>query len=48
MWKKQADVIQADVDAGKLLGDCLKNGHDRKEVTQRIQQKMMEAFKSAT
>lgn len=45
---KQSDVMQAAADAGKLLGARLKNGHDRGEVTRRMQQKMMEAFKSAT
>ena len=45
---KQPDVMRAAADAGKLLGDRLTQGHDRKEVTQRMQQKMMEAFKSAT
>ncbi len=45
---KQPDVMQSAIDAGKLLGNRLKNGHDRREVTQRMQQKMMEAFKRAT
>ncbi len=45
---KQPDVIQAAVNAGKLLGERLSNGHDRKQVTQKMQQKMMEMFKNAT
>ena len=46
--EKQPDAMQAAVDAGKLLGDRLRNGHDRQAVTQRVQQTMMEHFKSST
>jgi multimeric flavodoxin WrbA len=38
---KQADVMQAAADAGKLLGKRLTQGHDRKAVTQKMQQRMM-------
>lgn len=41
---KQADVMQAAVDAGKLLGKRLSEGHDRSEVTMRMQEKMMSAL----
>jgi multimeric flavodoxin WrbA len=44
---KQADVMQSAVEAGKLLGQRLKEDHNRKEVTLRVQQKMMEMMKSA-
>jgi len=41
---KQPDVMQAAVDAGKLLGKRLLKGHDREKVTQGVQQTMMEKF----
>lgn len=40
--KKQPEVMAAAADAGKLLGKRLTEGHDRKAVTQKMQQKMME------
>lgn len=45
---KQPDVMQAVADAGKLLGQRLTNGHDRAAVTEAVQKKMMEKFKSST
>jgi multimeric flavodoxin WrbA len=39
---RQPDVMGAAARAGKLLGDRLRNGHDRSEVTGRMQAKMME------
>jgi multimeric flavodoxin WrbA len=41
---RQADVMQAAADAGKLLGKRLSEGHDREEVTMRMQKKMMSAL----
>lgn len=37
----QGDVMQAAMDAGKLLNKRLTEGHDRSQVTQRMQEKMM-------
>lgn len=42
--EKQADVMAAAVQAGKLLGERLTNGHDRVAVTQRMRDKMMSRF----
>jgi len=42
--EKQADVMAAAVQAGKLLGERLTNGHDRAVVTQRVRDKMMSEF----
>jgi hypothetical protein len=39
---KQPDVMKAAADAGKLLGQRLTEGHDRKQVTQKMQQQFME------
>ncbi len=44
---KNPEVMQAGVDAGKLLGNRLKEGHDRMHVTQKMQQLMMEMLKSS-
>ena len=44
---KQPQVMQAARDAGKLLGERLKTGHDRQAVTMAMQQKMMHMFESA-
>lgn len=44
---KQPEVMQAAVQAGKLLGRRLSENHDRKKVTQKMQQKMMEMFKGS-
>ena len=38
---RQADVMKAAVDAGKLLSNRLSQGHDRGLVTMRMQEKMM-------
>jgi len=45
---KQPDVLKAAADAGKKLDARLRNDHDRKKVTARMQQLMMERFKSST
>ena len=39
--------MKAAADAGKLLGQRLQKGHDRKQVTQKMQQQMMEMLKSS-
>lgn len=39
---KQPEVMQAAADAGRLLGERLRQGHDRQKVTAAMQQKMME------
>ncbi len=44
----QLDVMQAAADAGKLLGKRLTTGHDRAQVTQKVQKKMMDLFASST
>jgi len=44
---KQAEVMQAAVDAGKTLGQRLKEGHDRKRVTEKMQAIMMEKFEGS-
>jgi multimeric flavodoxin WrbA len=41
---RQEDVMQSARDAGSLLGDRLRNGHDRSEVTQRMQAALMSKF----
>ena len=38
---RQPEVLAAAAEAGKLLGQRLKSGHDRSKVTQAMQQKMM-------
>ncbi len=40
--RKQPEVMEAAKQAGKRLGERLKNGHDRMAVTQQMQAKMME------
>ena len=40
-------ILAAAVNAGKLLGERLRQGHDRMEVIQRMQEKMMAMFESA-
>ena len=42
--EKQADVMAAAADAGKLLGKRLSQGHDRTAVAQAVQEKMMAMF----
>jgi len=44
---KQPDVMQAAVEAGKLLGQRLKGDHDRGQVTSKVQMQMMEMMKGA-
>lgn len=44
---KQPEVMKATVDAGKLLGQRLSEGHDRIKVTQKIQQKFMEMLEGS-
>jgi hypothetical protein len=44
---KQTKVMDAAVKAGQLLGERLRNGHDRARVTQRMQEKMMDMFESS-
>lgn len=42
--EKQPDVMAAAIDAGKILGHRLTNGHDRAKVTKDVQEKMMARF----
>ncbi|MHC1742218.1 MAG: flavodoxin family protein [Syntrophobacteraceae bacterium] len=42
---KQPDVMEAAATAGRTLGERLRNGHDREQVTQRMQTRLMEMFK---
>ena len=44
---KKPGVMTAAVHAGKLIRELLSSGHDRKQVTQKMQQKMMERIKSS-
>lgn len=41
---KQQDVMESAVQAGKLLGNRLRDGHDRKMVTDAMQARMMQVF----
>jgi len=45
--RKQPEVIEAAIKAGKLLGERLKKGHDRMRVTEAMQNKMMVMFETA-
>jgi multimeric flavodoxin WrbA len=45
---KQPDLMEAAQNAGKLLGDRLRNGHDRKSVAEKMQQKLMAMFAEST
>ena len=45
---KQPEVMQAAADAGKLLGQRLTTSHDRAEVTQKVQKKMMDLLAGST
>lgn len=45
--RKQADVMEAARKAGRLLGRQLTSGHDRRVVTQKMQEKMMALLKSS-
>lgn len=42
--EKQPDVIAAAIEAGKLLGYRLHNGHDRTKVTKDVKEKLMTMF----
>jgi hypothetical protein len=44
---KQSEVMQAAVEAGKKLGKRLQKGHDRTQVTRKMQAVMMEKFKGS-
>ena len=44
---KQPEVMKAAVDAGKLLGQRLGDGHDRTQVAQKMQQKFMEMLEGS-
>lgn len=46
--RRQAPVVAAARDAGRLLGDRLRGGHDRAEVKVRMQAVMMQKFKTST
>lgn len=46
--EKQPDLITTAEVAGKQLGERLKNGHDRKEVAAKMQQKFMRMFEEST
>ncbi len=41
---KQPDLMQAAADAGRLLGQRLRQGHDRMVVTRSMQAKLMAMF----
>ena len=45
---KQPEVLAAAREAGEKLGARLREGHDRPEVTGRMQQIMMRMFKEST
>jgi multimeric flavodoxin WrbA len=44
---KQPHVLQAAAEAGKLLGERLRQGHDRQAVTQKMMQAMMAKFEAS-
>ena len=44
---KQPDVIESATAAGKLLGQRLRDGHDRMAVTQKMQERLMAKFKES-
>lgn len=44
---RQPDVMESAASAGKLLGERLRGGHDRQQVTLQMQQKLMEMFKNS-
>jgi multimeric flavodoxin WrbA len=45
---KQPQVMDAAAAAGKKLGERLRNGHDRKAVTEKMQQTLMKKFAEST
>jgi multimeric flavodoxin WrbA len=44
---RQPEVMKAAADAGKLLGQRLREGHDRSEVTLKMQKVMMDKFQGS-
>ena len=44
---KQPDVVESAAAAGKLLGQRLRDGHDRMAVTQKMQEQLMAKFKES-
>jgi hypothetical protein len=44
---KQSDVIESATTAGKLLGQRLRDGHDRMAVAQKMQEQLMAKFKES-
>jgi hypothetical protein len=44
---KQPEVMQAAVNAGRLLGERLRHGHDRQAVTQKVMQALMAKFEES-
>jgi len=46
--KKQSNVLKQADNAGKLLKERLTINYDKEEVTKKMQQKLMEAFKTST
>jgi multimeric flavodoxin WrbA len=45
---KQPELIKAAEEAGRLLGERLKKDHDRKQVAEKMQKKLMEMFTAST
>lgn len=45
--RKQPDIMASAVEAGRLLGDRLKNNHNRSKVAAAMQEKMMAMFESS-
>ncbi len=45
---KQPELIKAAEEAGKHLGERLSRGHDRKQVTAKMQKKLMDMFTEST
>jgi len=45
---KQPDVMAAAAEAGRMLGERLRNSHDRKTVTEKMQQALMQKFSEST
>jgi multimeric flavodoxin WrbA len=45
---KQPDVMEAAAAAGKMLGERLRNNHDRKAVTEKMQRTLMQKFSEST
>jgi hypothetical protein len=44
---KQPEVMKAAADAGELLGQRLREGHDRSAITLKIQKVMMDKFQGS-